>query len=112
MTSCPRPRYRNRRRSAPRCRVCDRARVAQMRAVLLAARLAFACKIDLDHQTGDDGGTGRACKTTTAAVCMTATTHSDFAWIETNIFLTNCFGSSCHTGTTASGKLDLSMGKS
>jgi len=43
---------------------------------------------------------------------MEATTHSDFAWIENKIFLSNCFGSSCHTGTTASGRIDLSAGKS
>ena len=79
---------------------------------LLAALLASGCKYNLDGQDMGDGGSGRPCKVTTAAVCQEATTHSDFAWIESKIFLSNCFGASCHTGVTASGKLDLSGGKS
>ena len=83
-----------------------------MRVVLCAAMLFTACKIDLDHGVDAGDSSGRACKVSTAAVCMEATTHSDFAWIESRIFLANCFGASCHTGSTASGLRDLSEGKS
>src|SRR5262245_39078616 len=82
-----------------------------MRAALAAALLVCACRIDLDHADTDGTG-GRACKVSTAQVCMDATMHSDFTWIESKIFAANCFGTSCHTGTTASGKRDLTVGNS
>lgn len=79
-----------------------------MRAALLAALLAFGgCRYDLDKNQADANPTGRACKVTTSSSCMAAVDHSDFTWIKDNIFAANCFGSSCHTGATASGKLDL-----
>ena len=78
-----------------------------MRAVLLAALLASGCKHNLDEAEVDASVSGRACKVTTTAACMEAETHSDFTWIKEKIFAANCFGSSCHTGATASGKLDL-----
>jgi hypothetical protein len=78
-----------------------------MRAVLLAALLASGCKINLEHEEVDANVSGRTCKVSTAAVCKEADNHSEFAWIKSNIFATNCFGSSCHSGATASGKLDL-----
>jgi hypothetical protein len=78
-----------------------------MRAVLLLAPLALGCKIDLDHKEFDANTTGRTCKVSTATVCKEAESHSDFTWIKGKIFAANCFGSSCHSGTVASGKLDL-----
>ncbi|HEY5952282.1 MAG TPA: hypothetical protein VIV40_42585 [Kofleriaceae bacterium] len=78
-----------------------------MRAVLLAALLVSGCRIDLDHADVDANTSGRSCKVSTASVCMEADTHSDFTWIKGKIFAANCFGSSCHSGSTASGKLDL-----
>jgi hypothetical protein len=78
-----------------------------MRAVLLAALLAVGCRYDLDHQEVDASVSGRSCKVSMAAVCQEADTHSDFTWIKGKIFAANCFGSSCHDGVTASGKLDL-----
>jgi hypothetical protein len=78
-----------------------------MRAVLLAALLALGCRIDLDSQDVDANTSGRSCKVSTAAVCKEAEAHSDFTWIKDKIFAANCFGSSCHTGTTGSGQLDL-----
>lgn len=78
-----------------------------MRAVLLVALLASGCKYDLDKADVDASVSGRACKVTTTAACMEAETHSDFTWIKEKIFAANCFGSSCHTGATASGQLDL-----
>ena len=78
-----------------------------MRAVLLVALLAGGCRYDLDHHEADASVSGRSCKMATVAVCQEADSHSDFTWIKDKIFAANCFGASCHTGTTASGKLDL-----
>ena len=80
-----------------------------MRAVLLlAALLATGCRIDLDHREDDANTSGRTCKVSTAQVCMEAAMDKrDFTWIKGKIFAANCFGSSCHSGPTASGKLDL-----
>jgi hypothetical protein len=78
-----------------------------MRAVLLAALLVSGCRYDLDHADVDANTSGRTCKVSTAAVCIEADTHSDFTWIKGKIFAANCFGSSCHSGSTASGMLDL-----
>lgn len=81
-----------------------------MRAVLLLALLAVGCRIDLDHREDDANTSGRSCKVSTAAVCMEAamqTPAATFTWIKGKIFATNCFGSSCHSGATASGNLDL-----
>jgi hypothetical protein len=78
-----------------------------MRAALPLVLLAFGCRIDLDSHDVDASTSGRACKVSTAAVCMEAEGHSDFTWIKGKIFAANCFGSSCHSGTTASGNLDL-----
>lgn len=78
-----------------------------MRAVLLAALLVSGCRIDLDKQELDANTSGRSCKVSTAAVCQEAESHSDFTWIKGKIFASNCFGTSCHSGSTASGKLDL-----
>lgn len=81
-----------------------------MRAVLLAALLGhtvLGCRYDLDKADVDANTSGRSCKVSTAAVCMEAETHSDFTWIKGKIFAANCFGSSCHSGATASGRRDL-----
>jgi hypothetical protein len=78
-------------------------------AVLLAP-LALGCRIDLDHNEQGDDMTGRSCKMSTATVCKEAETHSDFEWIESKIFVANCFGSSCHSDATSSGNRDLSKG--
>jgi hypothetical protein len=82
-----------------------------MRAVLFVALLATlaaaGCRIDLDNRDVDANTSGRSCKVSTAQVCQEAETHSDFTWIKGKIFAANCFGSSCHSGSTASGMLDL-----
>jgi len=80
-----------------------------MRAVLCIALLAVGCRIDLDHREDDANTSGRTCKVTTTQVCMEAAmqTPATFSWIKGKIFATNCFGSSCHSGPTASGNLDL-----
>ena len=91
-----------------------------MRAVLIAlVSIAGAgCKIDLDHFVQPDAASGRACKvSTTAPICLAAEAenHSDFAWLQKNMFSTNCSGKDCHgaptaTGTLPSGKLVLAEG--
>jgi len=45
--------------------------------------------------------------------CAEATTHSDLAWIQTNIFTHSCAFSGCHTGAAANaGFLSLESGVS
>lgn len=86
--------------------------------VALFALLAFGCRIDLDKREEADGGTdqGRECRTTTVPVCVEAEAHSDFQWIQDNIFSTNCSGDSCHgqptNGSPPSGRLVLATGVS
>lgn len=54
--------------------------------------------------TGPDGGTGS---------CEEATTHSDLAWIQANIFTTSCALGACHLGTAlGAGRLSLESGRS
>ncbi len=86
-----------------------------MRALLpavLLAPLALGCRIDLDHNEQTGSNTGRSCKVSTATVCKDSETHSDFQWIESKIFVANCFGASCHSDSQSSGRLDLSKGHS
>jgi hypothetical protein len=45
--------------------------------------------------------------------CQDAMTHSDLAWIQTNIFTKSCAFSGCHVGTAPNaGHLDLEAGTS
>jgi ABC-type Fe3+-hydroxamate transport system substrate-binding protein len=45
--------------------------------------------------------------------CQAATSHSDFAWIQTNVFDTSCVLSGCHMGAAANaGHLNLADGMS
>lgn len=84
-----------------------------MRVVLLSALLAtMGCRIDLDQPStsADANTTGRSCKVGTTTACMNAEQHSDFAFINTQIFPLSCSASaSCHKDATSSGKLDLSL---
>jgi hypothetical protein len=83
-----------------------------IRLVLVASLLA-GCRISLetaaDASSGGDGGT---CAVSTTAPCVAATTHSDLAWIEQNIFTPSCAFSGCHDSPTDLGKLDLRTGMS
>jgi hypothetical protein len=55
-----------------------------------------------------DAGPDRACMVATTPSCMDATTHSDLAWIEANVFLPQCAFSGCHNGSaTVAGRLNL-----
>src|SRR5688572_3417619 len=77
------------------------------RCVVPALLLFTACRSSLD-EAPDASGTGRICKVSTVATCMTAETKSDLAWIEMNIFAAHCAFSGCHNNTaTAAGRLDL-----
>src|SRR6185503_2926252 len=74
---------------------------------LLLAPLAFAlagqtaCKYDLDQAPPPV-----FCTVKTAAVCVEAEDHSDFAWLQANMFSTNCSGKDCH-GAPVAGKAPL-----
>jgi len=73
---------------------------------------ASACKYDLDK-----GEEKKFCKvSTSAAVCKEAEDMnvSDFAWLQTNMFSTNCSGKDCHgapmNGVDPAGRLILAEG--
>jgi hypothetical protein len=80
-----------------------------MRQALIAVLLTLTgCRIDLDSRE-----VPRQCNDMSkVAVCLEADDHSDYEWIQTNIFATNCSGSSCHGAGTPGGRLDLSAGVS
>jgi hypothetical protein len=81
-----------------------------MRSALALAAMLAACQIEIDHHVYDDAGNGgRACTvSTTDSVCLMAATEASFSWIQTNIFNTNCFGSSCHSAA-GNGKVAFSQ---
>jgi hypothetical protein len=80
-------------------------------APVFVAMLGMGCRYDLDHRPQPDASaTGRACRDSTAGSCVDAVGHADFQWLEDNLFLRNCFGSSCHEGPNPSGKLDFRKG--
>jgi len=86
--------------------------------VVAIASLLCGCRISLEDNTNvefaSDGGTGgRACSvSTTSPQCLSATTHSDLAFIEQNIFAISCNFSGCHDSAGDAGKLDLRAGMS
>ena len=66
------------------------------------------CRILIDSD--DTSGSADA---GTSVACMEATTHSDLAWIQDNVFSKACAFSGCHKGTAASaGFLNLETGMS
>ena len=78
--------------------------------LVLVASLLIGCRTSLE--TAPDGPTGPGCKVDTTGPCVAATTHSDLAWIEQNIFMASCAFSGCHDSPTDLGKLDLRPGMS
>jgi hypothetical protein len=75
-----------------------------MRAALLAAVLAMSCRYDLDTREVQSACTVRE----DIAVCKEAESHSDYAWLNANLFSSNCSGDSCHSAPKApSTKLPL-----
>jgi hypothetical protein len=64
-----------------------------MRVALLSALLVLGCRIDLDK---NESMLGRQCIESDVAVCQEAESHSDFEWIQKNIFSSNCSGKDCH----------------
>ena len=86
-------------------------RRAWFASLALALAGAAACKIDLDEAVPKP-----LCSVSEAAVCKTAEreNHSDFAWLQANMFSTNCSGDDCHgapvNGKLPSGKLVLAEG--
>jgi len=77
---------------------------------VLVASLLIGCRTSLEN--APDASVGTGCKVDTTAACMAATTHSDLAWIEQNIFTPSCAIPGCHSSPTDVGKLDLRAGKS
>jgi len=69
-----------------------------MRWLLFVASLA-SCRTNIDDPvTGPDASTmmTRNCTVSTSSACKEAETHSDFTWLNTNVFNSNCSGTSCH----------------
>lgn len=78
-----------------------------MRAALFAPLALIGCKIDLDLRE-----VPRGCKETQSIpICLEAETKSDYAWIQQNIFSSNCSGDDCHgqgnNGQPPTGRLQL-----
>jgi hypothetical protein len=75
--------------------------------LVAVAILLAGCRISLED--GESGS--RLCvESTTSVPCMDAVNHSDFAWIEKNIFAASCNFSGCHDTASAEGDLDLTPG--
>jgi hypothetical protein len=70
--------------------------------------LATACGGDDDGATADAGPTFDAGAPDATAPCEEAKAHSDFAWINANIFTKSCAFSGCHNAATHEESLDLS----
>jgi hypothetical protein len=67
------------------------------------------CRILLDDNSGNSGNMVDAA----SSKCTEATSHSDLAWIQDNIFTASCAFSGCHKGSAASaGFLNLESGMS
>jgi hypothetical protein len=84
----------------------------------VVAILLVGCRISLSNEAGNevasDGNGGRACTvSTTSPQCLDATTHSDLAWIEANVFVGGCNFSGCHNGSAGNDStLNLTPGVS
>jgi len=86
-----------------------------MTRLLVVASLLVGCRISLEdtNQQVTDGGVTKCKIDMSSQPCMDATMHSDFAWIEGNIFTKSCAFSGCHNGTNnPAGKVDLRAGMS
>lgn len=87
---------------------------------LAIAIVGVACKYDLDHAPADgpmgDGGDPRGCRVSQATVCQVAEAEqkADFAWLQQNMFSTNCSGDDCHGapvgGNPPAGRLSFAAG--
>jgi hypothetical protein len=86
-----------------------------------AATIASGCRVSLENQatadapvTVSDGGVARSCTvSTTQQDCLDAVSHSDLAWIQTNIFTKSCIFSGCHNGAQGGpSTVDLRSGMS
>jgi hypothetical protein len=76
--------------------------------LVAVAILLAGCRYSLED---DDGSGNRLCApSTTSVLCIDAVNHSDFAWIEKNIFAASCTFSGCHDTASAEGDLDLTPG--
>jgi hypothetical protein len=84
----------------------------------VVAILLVGCRISLSSEPGDevvgDGNGGRACTvSTTSQQCLDATTHSDLAWIEANVYVGGCNIAGCHNDSAGNdSRLVLTPGMS
>lgn len=82
---------------------------------VLIAGLLIGCRMHIGDDEEDQGGgvkPGSPCKMREdIQSCVDAASHSDFAWIETNI-MPACAFSSCHNGASdTAGRTDLRKGQ-
>jgi len=85
-----------------------------LRFAALVAALA-GCRISLESEDPDNGGTTRVCRiSTTSTACASAATmtHPALSWIEQNVFTPSCSFAGCHSSSNDDGKLDLRGGMS
>ena len=84
-------------------------------AVLASLLLAPACRMSLedDNNNGPADAPPGTADAPLSASCQEATSHSDLAWIETNVFQRSCTFSGCHNGAnTDAGRMNLKVGMS
>jgi hypothetical protein len=84
------------------------------RLVALSLLLATACGSDTPSDTGtgpDAGSPGTDGAAGTNPICLEAETHSDFAWLQQNVFTPSCATAMCHVGDDASVGLRLEEGE-
>ena len=67
--------------------------------------LVVGCRIDLDHSSADE--TAKACQVSDVERCTAASSFTKFSEIHDNVFVRTCGAGSCHQGSGAEGKLDL-----
>lgn len=89
-------------------------RVPAMIRLVVALTLFAGCRISLEDE-GDDDGARHCDAQNMSSMCQEANNHSDFKWLETNVFNINCaIAAGCHNGDTsnAAGRTDLRTGMS
>ena len=90
-----------------------RVSLPAMRAAVIVALCAIACRINLDSSVTGDAPTSGVCMMGSSAACMAAGSNESLTWIQANIFDKQCTFSGCHDGgATKAGAVDLRAGKS
>ena len=88
-------------------------RTTVLSSLVLGSLILSACGGAAGVDPGPDSGAGSGSGEPISPSCMDATSHSDLAWIQTNVFTRSCAFSGCHNGTASSaGHLVLTPGAS